>query len=85
MAGSTFQVLKPMTVKEISAKAQDFDFNPFIALKYWLRTADTLLREVCSSPGSDNLNHMLTPCRPRSTSRKRTTNKLIFSSCDMLV
>lgn len=46
MAGSTFQVSKPMTVKEISAKAQDFDFNPFIALKYWLRTADTLLREA---------------------------------------
>jgi STAM-binding protein len=46
-----------MTVKEISAKAQDFDFNPFIALKYWLRTADTLLREVCSSPVSYNLNH----------------------------
>ncbi len=36
---------KPMSVKEISAKA-DFDFNPFIAMKYWFRTADTLLREV---------------------------------------
>lgn len=35
-----------MSVKEISAKAQDFDFNPFIAMKYWLRTAETLLREV---------------------------------------
>jgi len=35
-----------MSVKEISAKAEDFEFNPFIALKYWLRTADTLLREV---------------------------------------
>jgi STAM-binding protein len=46
MAGSTLQVSKPMSVKEISAKAQDFEFNPFIALKYWLRTADTLLREV---------------------------------------
>jgi STAM-binding protein len=47
MAGS-LQVSKPMSVKEIAAKAQDFDFNPFIALKYWLRTADTLLREVSS-------------------------------------
>ena len=46
MAGSSLQVSKPMSVKEISAKAQDFEFNPFIALKYWLRTADTLLREV---------------------------------------
>jgi STAM-binding protein len=48
MAGSTLQVSKPMSVKEISLKAQDFEFNPFIALKYWLRTADTLLREVGS-------------------------------------
>lgn len=49
MAGSAMQVSKPMSVKEISAKAADFDFNPFIALKYWIRTADTLLREVRSS------------------------------------
>ncbi|PBP17335.1 endosome-associated ubiquitin isopeptidase (AmsH) [Diplocarpon rosae] len=46
MAGSTFQVSKPMSVKEISARAQDFEFNPWIALKHWLRTADTLLREA---------------------------------------
>jgi STAM-binding protein len=36
-----------MSVKEISTKAEDFDFDTSIALKYWLRTADTLLREVC--------------------------------------
>jgi STAM-binding protein len=35
-----------MSVEEISKKAHDFEFNPFIALKYWLRTADTLIREV---------------------------------------
>lgn len=43
-----------MSVKEISAKAQDFDFDPFIALKYWLRTADTLLREVGLLPWDQN-------------------------------
>jgi STAM-binding protein len=46
MAGSTDQIMRPMSVKEIVAKAQAFEFNPQIALKYWLRTADTLLREV---------------------------------------
>jgi STAM-binding protein len=46
MADSALQLSKPMSVKEISAKAQDFEFKPFIALKYWLRTADALLREV---------------------------------------
>ncbi|RDW78344.1 endosome-associated ubiquitin isopeptidase (AmsH)-like protein [Coleophoma crateriformis] len=45
MAGS-FQLSKPMTVKEISAKAQDFEFNPFVALKFWLRTAESLRREA---------------------------------------
>jgi STAM-binding protein len=46
MAGSTLQVSKPMNVKEIASKAQSFEFNLSIALKYWLRTADTLLREA---------------------------------------
>ncbi|KAE8445549.1 hypothetical protein EG329_013313 [Mollisiaceae sp. DMI_Dod_QoI] len=44
--GSLLQIAKPMSVKEIAAKADDFEFNPFIAMKYWLRTADTLLREA---------------------------------------
>jgi len=39
---------KPMSVEEISKKAEDFQFNPAIALKFWLRTADTLYREVRS-------------------------------------
>ncbi|KUJ21484.1 putative endosome-associated ubiquitin isopeptidase [Mollisia scopiformis] len=43
MAG---QIARPMNIKEIAAKAQDFEFNQFIAMKYWLRTADTLLREA---------------------------------------
>ncbi|TVY65736.1 AMSH-like protease sst2, partial [Lachnellula suecica] len=53
MAGST-QVSKPMSVKEIYAKAVDFEFNPFIALKYWIRTADTLLREAHIYEHEDN-------------------------------
>jgi len=47
MAGSSsVQIAKPMSVKEIAATAQDFEFNPFTALRYWLRTADTILREA---------------------------------------
>lgn len=37
---------KPMSVKEIASKAQDFDFDLNIALKYWFRTADALIKEV---------------------------------------
>jgi STAM-binding protein len=60
MAGSSVQISRPMSVKEISAKAEDFDFNPSIALKYWIRTAHTLLREVylshsCTLENADQL------------------------------
>ncbi|KAA8566727.1 hypothetical protein MFRU_044g00490 [Monilinia fructicola] len=54
MAGSSPQISKPMSIKEISAKASDFEFNPTIALKYWLRTADTLLREAHIYRAEDN-------------------------------
>ncbi|KAI9725061.1 MAG: hypothetical protein M1812_000337 [Candelaria pacifica] len=37
---------RPMNVEQIVQKAQDFDYNPLIPLKYWLRTADTLLKEA---------------------------------------
>lgn len=47
MAGLNSPLAKPMSVKEIAEKAQEFEFDPHIALKYWLRTAETLLREVC--------------------------------------
>lgn len=54
MAGSSQLLLaKPMNIKEIAAKAQDFEFNPFIALKYWIRTADTLYREVIACRGKE--------------------------------
>lgn len=36
----------PLSVKEIAALATRFDFNPLIPLRYYLRTADTLLKEV---------------------------------------
>ena len=37
---------RPMTVERIVEEAQNFEFNPLIPLKYWLRTASTLLKEV---------------------------------------
>lgn len=40
---------RAMSVEQIVQKAQNFDYNPLIPLKYWLRTASTLLKEVDSS------------------------------------
>lgn len=39
---------RPMNVEQIVQKAQSYDYNPLIPLKYWLRTAGTLLKEVYS-------------------------------------
>jgi hypothetical protein len=34
-------------VEQIVKEAQVIDFNPGIPLKFWLRSAATLLKEVC--------------------------------------
>ena len=41
-----------MSVAEITQKAEDFEYNSHVPLRYWLRTADTLLKEVCLPPPS---------------------------------
>ena len=46
MASSSTEVAMPMSIAEIAARAQDFEYNPLIRLKVWLRTAELLLREV---------------------------------------
>ena len=38
---------RPMIVEEIILKAESFNYNPHIEFKYYLRTANTLLKEVC--------------------------------------
>ena len=35
-----------MNVEKIVEEAQNFEFNPLIPLKHWLRSANTLLKEV---------------------------------------
>jgi hypothetical protein len=82
MAGSTFQVEKPMSIREIAAKAQDFDFNAFIAPKYWLRTAETLLREVRTE--FEEGRRVLIFGRHKSTNESIMINKPISSLCDIL-
>ena len=40
---------RPLNVEQIVQKASNFDYNPLIPLKYWLRTAGTLLKEASSN------------------------------------
>jgi len=37
---------KPVNVEEIARRAQEYDYNPLVPLRYWLRTAGSLLKEV---------------------------------------
>lgn len=39
-----------MSVEMITKRAQDYEYNGNIALRYWLRTASTLIREVRKHP-----------------------------------
>ncbi|KAL2263198.1 hypothetical protein VTK26DRAFT_7772 [Humicola hyalothermophila] len=36
---------RPMSAKELTDKAREFDWNPSIALKYWVRAAETIHHE----------------------------------------
>lgn len=38
---------RPLSVEELAEKAGAFEYNAGIPLRYWLRTADTLQKEVC--------------------------------------
>ncbi|KAI9775761.1 MAG: hypothetical protein M1839_000889 [Geoglossum umbratile] len=39
-------VWRPLSVQEIIKRAEEFEYNPLISLKYWLRTADALQKEA---------------------------------------
>lgn len=41
---------RPLSVKEISAEANKFQYNDSISLKHWLRAADTLIRQASDLP-----------------------------------
>ena len=36
----------PLSVADITRQAEDFEYNPHVPLRYWLRTSETLLKEV---------------------------------------
>ncbi|KAI9790091.1 MAG: hypothetical protein M1816_005561 [Peltula sp. TS41687] len=52
---------KPMSIPEITRRAEDFEYNPFISLRSWLRTADTLLKEarIYELEGKDQQAYLL--------------------------
>ncbi|KAF8444303.1 hypothetical protein BGX38DRAFT_1095162 [Terfezia claveryi] len=51
----------PLTVQDIAEKALDFEYNPLIPLRYWLRTADTILKEanIYEREGNEQQTYLL--------------------------
>lgn len=73
----------PMSVEDIAKDASIYDYNPVVPLKYWLRSAASLAKEVhraCDDTALDRLTNR----RQRYISMKAMSNKLIFSSSDIL-
>ncbi|KAK4184193.1 hypothetical protein QBC35DRAFT_392192 [Podospora australis] len=44
-ASSISMANRPLTAKELTDRANDFEWNPLISLKYWVRAAETILKE----------------------------------------
>ncbi|MCJ1310997.1 hypothetical protein MMC25_004667 [Agyrium rufum] len=52
---------RPMNVEQVVKRAQEFDYNPLIPLKYWLRSAKTILKEagIYEREGNDQQTYLL--------------------------
>lgn len=76
----------PQSVEKITRIAQDYEYNAAVPLRYWLRTAATLVREVSNTiwlrldrrQGAD----VFSLDRHKSTNAKDTTNKHTSSFFD---
>jgi hypothetical protein len=47
---SAMRPVRPQSVKELVAQAENFTFNNNIPLKHWTRAAETLYQEVSATP-----------------------------------
>lgn len=43
-------MLPPLTVEQIARQAGQYEFDPQVPLRYWLRSAGLLVKEVGSPP-----------------------------------
>lgn len=40
------QMLPPLSIEQIAKRASEYDFDPLVPLRYWLRSATSLVKEV---------------------------------------
>ena len=77
----------PQSVEKITQIAQDYEYNPSVPLRYWLRTAATLVREVSgASPAIFSNISLLTEIgglnRLTFTNEKDMTSRPIYFCSD---
>ena len=74
----------PMSVGEIVKQANNFEYNVHIPLRYWLRSADTIQKEVRMMQSQFSLTIALTDSiRHKYTSGKAMTNRPTYYFSDM--
>ena len=68
---------KPMSAKQLTDRAREFEWNPRIGFKYWARAAETIHHEVRHSPRSAArcVYANIPPCRAKSICKKETFPK----------
>jgi STAM-binding protein len=49
---------RPMSARELTDKAKEFDWNPRIPFKYWARAAETIHHEVCPPRRPAQASHL---------------------------
>ncbi|ODM17005.1 hypothetical protein SI65_07404 [Aspergillus cristatus] len=61
LSSDSMGLTPPQSVEKITRRAQDYEYNPHISLRNWLRTATTLVREarIYEREGDDEQTYLL--------------------------
>jgi hypothetical protein len=74
----------PRNVEQITSDAQSYEYNALVGMRYWLRTARTLVREAGKHQFVLEYEANICSClRQTSTKEKVMMNKHTFFSSDM--
>jgi hypothetical protein len=65
----------PQSVENITKIAQDYDYNAAVPLRYWLRTAATLIREVRIPHSRVRIEELTCPACLGTNLRTRRTRR----------
>jgi len=74
--GGSFRLAtRPRSVEEITKAAQSYEYSAVVPLRYWLRTAGTMLKEVIHFIPSPSFPGLIVLPRQKFTIAKAMTSK----------